>query len=201
MTVTTGGGGRPRDENATRRVLEATLALLAERGLSDVRVDDVVSRAGVAKTTVYRRWPSRAHLILDAVEFAVGPREVKETGNVVADLLALVRALHHSLVGNPIGRALPHVGIAALQDPELADRYRQRIIDPLRGQAIRLVRQGCQEGRFPLVADPALVVDALVGAVIHRIAVLGEDISLEDLETLAGMLLSQDFDASGDRRV
>lgn len=162
------GPGRPRDPHLDRLVRDATLALLLERGYAALRVDDVVRRSGVAKTTIYRRWASLAELVLDTVVDALGPRAVPVTDDVDADLEALVRAIHHSLVDNPVGWSLPAIGIDLSRDPELGREYRRRVIDPPREQAIALIRRGIQQGRFRADVDPATLADAISGIWVYR---------------------------------
>src|SRR5580692_4014518 len=81
--------GRPRSEQADRAILQAAAELLAERGLHGMSIEEVASRAGVAKATVYRRWPSRGALALDAflAEFTE-LQPLPDTGFLRDDLLA-----------------------------------------------------------------------------------------------------------------
>ncbi|WP_257210817.1 helix-turn-helix domain-containing protein [Actinomyces ruminis] len=72
-----GRGGRPRDTALDKRILQETFALLTERGLHGLRADQVAARAGVPKSTIYRRWSSLAELAVDAVDAALGPREFR----------------------------------------------------------------------------------------------------------------------------
>ncbi len=155
--------GRPRDRRIDPLVREATLALLVDGGYAALRIDDVARRAGVAKTTIYRRWASLAELVLDTVEDALGPRVVPETGDVEADLEAVVRAVHQSLVANPVGWSLPALGLDLSRDPVLGRDYRRRIIEPPRDQAIRLVRKGQELGRFDAAVAAETLVDAVAG--------------------------------------
>lgn len=66
--------GRPRDASVDVRVLRETFGLLAEKGFRGLRIDEVARRAGVPKSTIYRRWPSLVDLAVDAVDAALGPR-------------------------------------------------------------------------------------------------------------------------------
>jgi AcrR family transcriptional regulator len=149
------------------------LRLLADKGYPAIRIDDVAVAAGVAKTTIYRRWPSLGALALDAVEEALGPRELPDTGDVRADLGALVRLVHTSMVANPIGWALAAAGLDLMRDPALVVDYRRRFIDPLRTRGIVLLRRGRAQGLFDPDLDPEVVVDAFSGAFVLR-RLLGE---------------------------
>jgi AcrR family transcriptional regulator len=160
--------GRPRNPGVDPRVRDATLALLAERGYTGLRIDDVARASGVAKSTIYRRWPSLALLVLETVESALGPREVPLTGDVEADLATLVTVVHDSLTTNPVGWTLPGIGIDLMRQPELAAQYRRRFIDPLRDLAITLLRRGAAEGRFNPEIDPETLVDAVAGTILYR---------------------------------
>jgi AcrR family transcriptional regulator len=184
--------GRPRDPDVDARVRDATLALLVERGYAGLRIDDVARASGVAKTTIYRRWPSLALLVLDAVEAALGPRDVPLTGDVEADLEMLVAVVHHSLVSDPVGRIVPAIGLDLLRQPDLAAEYRRRFVAPLREQAVALIRRGMNEGVFAADADPEGVVDAVAGTLVYR-RLLGEPApTLEALTAIAVAVLRPD---------
>src|ERR1700704_5854309 len=78
--------GRPREARADRAILSATLELMAEHGVHDLRVDDVADRAGVGKATIYRRYRSKDELVTDAVATLVGEIEIPDTGSTRSDL-------------------------------------------------------------------------------------------------------------------
>src|SRR6476620_10356561 len=85
--------GRPRSQEADRAILTATVELLAERGLAAMSIEEVAARAGVGKTTIYRRWPSKGLLALDA--FVGSFREeqpLPDTGTLRGDLLSALHA-------------------------------------------------------------------------------------------------------------
>src|SRR5579859_4020203 len=179
--MTNAQAGRPRDTDATARVLGATLRLLDSPGFAGLRMDDIARESGVAKTTIYRRWPSMSALVVDAMEAALGSRTIAETGDVEADLRALVTAVHRSMARTPVVRALPLIAVELLQQPGLAEQYRARVVDPARDRAIRLVRKGIREGVFRPDIDPSLVVDTVIAPVIYRRVVLHQDLSLPKL--------------------
>lgn len=162
------GLGRPRDPRVAPTVRAATLRLLAKRGYAALRIDDVVAESGVAKTTIYRRWPSLDALVLDAMDDALGTRTVPETGDPLADLEALVRLLWTSLVHNPIGWQLPAIGLSLAQLPDLGEHYRSRVIDPVRNQAIDLLTQARDAGQAAITVEPVLLVDAIAGVFVFR---------------------------------
>lgn len=162
------GPGRPRDPGVDCRVMDATLGMLAERGYAALRIDEIVKSSGVAKTTIYRRWPSLPLLVLDTMQAALGDRRPPSTGDPLADLEATLTIVHESLVANPVGWNLPAIGMDLLRQPDLVDEYRRRFVLPLRAHAIELVRQGTARGVFRPVADAAQIVDAVSGAFAFR---------------------------------
>ena len=147
---------------------EATLGLLRDRGYTRLRIDDVAAGAGVAKTTLYRRWPSLSALVLDALASAIGPRDVSLTGDAMTDLETLTDAMYTTVVTGPLAETVRAIGADLVHQPDLAADYRRRFVDPLRDQAIAIIVQGRRDGTFATDTDAALVVDALIGPVIYR---------------------------------
>src|SRR5438067_8052092 len=90
--------GRPRSARAHRAILAAALALLAEEGFEAMSMEGVAARAGVGKSTIYRRWASKEALLIEAVSSIHAEAPIVDTGNIRDDLLALARA---GLQGSP----------------------------------------------------------------------------------------------------
>jgi AcrR family transcriptional regulator len=84
--------GRPRDARADRAIIAATLELIADRGVRELRMGDVAQRAGVGKAAIYRRYRSKDELVSDAVATLVSEIAIPDTGSTRADLLALMNA-------------------------------------------------------------------------------------------------------------
>lgn len=190
MTVSSPGTrGRPRDTAIDEVVLSATVRLLAERGYTGLRVDDVAARARVAKTTVYRRWPSLAHLAVAAIERALGDRTVTPTGDLLADADRLVEVALTPLTES--GRTLLAAALAVheQQDAELRTRYRTRIIDPVRDQAVALIRDGVERGQLVPGTDAEALADAVIGGLVYRLAVLGEPVGQEEARSFVRAVL------------
>lgn len=117
----------PRDPRAVRtcaRVVEAAAAVLAETGFEQITVDAVAERAGVARSTIYRHWPERATLWLEAFERLCPPLESPATGSLATDLARLADRLADGLWNDTWGRIAPSLASAAQRDPDLADRAR-----------------------------------------------------------------------------
>src|SRR6202042_1003421 len=128
--VTTDAGaprrGRPRSEKARVAVLDAAAELLLARGLSAVSMDVVAERAGVSKATIYRWWPTKETLALDALytEWDAVRPQPRDTGSLRGDLLSLLRPWVRRAGGKPYGRVLAALLAEAQTDPVFAADYR-----------------------------------------------------------------------------
>src|SRR5262249_5979605 len=98
--------GRPRSEAADRAILDASVDLLANRGLSGLTLEGVAERAGCSKATIYRRWPSKLHLVVEAVS-QLPPLPEPDTGKLAGDLRALLRGFVRILHRTPLSRVMP----------------------------------------------------------------------------------------------
>ena len=111
--------GRPRDASVDVRVLRETFGLLAEKGFRGLRIDEVARRAGVPKSTIYRRWPSLVDLAVDAVDAALGPREREPSQDPLADLSALIVQAHSYIAASPLADVLPQIALELIGRPRL----------------------------------------------------------------------------------
>src|SRR5438309_2263197 len=116
--------GRPREARADRAIIAAALELMAERGVHEVRMDDVAERAGVGKATIYRRYRSKDELVTDALATLVGRIEIPDTGSTRSDLLALMRQAVELYSGSLAAKLMPTVVDEMRRSPELANAVR-----------------------------------------------------------------------------
>ncbi len=166
------GRGRPRDPARGEAIREATLELLEELGYTGLTMVDVAERAGVAKTTIYRRWNSKAEMVLDAIAEQVEPREVEETGDPIADLHRVIAQFY----GRVSGRDHPNLPISPaelLREAELADVFHKRFVRPMREHACALAERAIEKGRLRADVDPMGLVDTLAATAIYKPVVLG----------------------------
>jgi AcrR family transcriptional regulator len=111
----------PRVVRTRRQVLDATTELLGQHGFERLTIDAVAERSGVARSTIYRHWPTPAELMREAFDGLCGASEVRDTGDLHADLLAAMRELRTMLLTSPLGASLPSLIGAAAHDPALHD--------------------------------------------------------------------------------
>jgi AcrR family transcriptional regulator len=151
-------------ENAT---LAATYELLTETGLSGVSVDEVSRRSGVAKTTIYRHWPTRSALLLEAcMQFA--PRlQPPNTGTLRGDLTAITLTMAQRLENSRWSAALPSVIDAAERDPDIAElqaRQHAGIMAAFGAIATRAKERGELDEAY----DPSELTAAIAGPLFYR---------------------------------
>ncbi|MBW8480785.1 TetR/AcrR family transcriptional regulator [Actinomadura parmotrematis] len=171
MTQTTARPpGRPRSERAEKAILEATLDLLGEEsGVAGVSIEAVAARAGVGKTTIYRRWANKEALIVSALAYGKDPLPEPPGHSARADLLELVRALAAGRNG-PHGRCFHNVVGGAEKFPALYERYQHDVIEPRRELMRGVLRRWVERGEFRPDLDLDVVVTLLVGAATLKTA-------------------------------
>ncbi len=162
--------GRPRSAQADRAIMDAAAEVLAERGLAGMSIEEVAARAGVGKTTIYRRWTSRGTLALDAflAEFQ-GQQPLPDTGSLHDDLLAALRAWIRSVTGTSAGPILASLIAEAQRDPGLAASWRGRVVERLRDQHKIMLDRAVARGEIAAGTDYDVVLDLMFGAAYHRL--------------------------------
>jgi len=164
------GRGRPRSSEADRAILAAAIGLLGERGLAAMSIEEVAARAGVGKATIYRRWPSKGLLALDAFVVSFRAEQpLPDTGTLRGDLLAALRTWVHAVTSGSAGRLLASLIGEAQHDPELHGAWRDRVLQPLRAQHRIMLERGVARGEIPATVDFDVVLDLFFGAAQHRL--------------------------------
>jgi AcrR family transcriptional regulator len=183
------GRGRPRDEATRRRILKAALHLMDETSFTQVTMEAIAEQAGASKTTVYRWWPNKAQLAIEAFREAVAPElPLRDTGSLRADLTAQMQNFARVLSGRG-GRMLRSFLVAARCDPEVADAFRAMWSNPRRAEAKAMLRQKQANGQLRKDADLDLVLDSLYGPLYYRFLVKNELPSQKYAESLAALVI------------
>ncbi|MCX4977497.1 TetR/AcrR family transcriptional regulator [Streptomyces sp. NBC_00620] len=162
--------GRPRSEKAREAILDAAAELLLERGLSAVSMDTVAARAGVSKATIYRWWPTKETLAADALyhEWADVP-PARDTRSLRGDLRSLLRPWVRLADRRPYGRVIAALLTQAQTDPQFAEEYRTRFVEPRREQARAIFQRAIERGEISADTKIEVVLDLLYGPVYHRL--------------------------------
>ena len=134
-------------------------------------MDAVAERAGVSKATIYRWWPTKETLALDALyhEWAAVRPAARETGSLRGDLLSLLRPWVRLVGKRPYGRVIAALVAEAQADPAFAEQYRERFVEPRRAQARPILLHAIERGELPATTDIELALDLLYGPLYHRL--------------------------------
>ena len=163
--------GRPRSERARLAILDAAADLLAESGLSGTTIEAIAARAGVSKVTIYRWWPNRGAVAVDAFfhrhEATI---QFGDSGDVAQDLIEQVEALIGAFRGGP-GRIVAELIGAAQSDPTLAAGVRDRWVIPRRAATKAVFQRAVERGQMRAGLDPDVVLDQIYGAVYFRVMI------------------------------
>lgn len=159
--------GRPRDEGIDRAVFAAVLDVLRTRGYKAVTVAGIARRAGRARASIYRRWPSKPHLVADCIVSTMGASPAPDTGTLRKDLTAAVGTLERAFSG-PLSQALPGLVADMAHDPELAQAVRRQVLAPRRKSMRDALERARARGEIRATTDVEVLLDLLVGPFYFR---------------------------------
>lgn len=181
------GSRRPGGRSARVRqaVLDATLAELADGSYETLRIEDIAARAGVNKTTVYRRWPTKADLVADAA-LANSSRAVPvpDTGTLEGDLRELARAVAANIGREPGRRTTRNLVAVACASEEVAERMAAFWSERLALTRV-VVERAVARGEADPDVDPHVVIETLVGTLYVRLLLTGEPVGPDVADDVA----------------
>lgn len=181
--------GRPRDHRVDVSVVDATRTLLLEDGLAAITVEAVAARAGVGKAAIYRRYPSKMHLVFAAAIHDVDVATPPDQGSLVADLTALLGDIAASL-DNPIARrVLPAMLLEMDADDDVTERLSRTFVTREHEIIGEVLDRGVARGELPSKPDVAEAQAHLVGPVFAWIYVLRRPIDDAQLARHAALLV------------
>ena len=165
--------GRPRDRDVDDRILLAAFEQLVRVGYGGLSIEAVAADAGVAKTTVYRRYPTKRDLVIAAL------REETPFEPMPSDLTAhealegFVRQAIHALIDSGAVRILGSLLVEDQREPGLLDVFRERVLGPRRGLVMAMLQRGIERGEIRPDIDPLIVTEMVAGAVFGHHVILG----------------------------
>lgn len=160
--------GRPRDTQVHRAVLEATLDILAEKGWGGLTMEGVAARAGTAKGTVYRWWPTKEDLVVEALVVTSSPyRPAPDTGSFRDDVLIVLEPMVRAL-REPRARLLASLVFETSRNEKLADAFYQSVIRARRAHLLDAAERAIARGELRDDVDLELLVDTGVAQVLYR---------------------------------
>jgi AcrR family transcriptional regulator len=173
--------GRPRSTTADTAILAATREALVELGWSKLTLGDVATRAGVAKTTLYRRWAGKNELVVDAVAELFDELHLPDRGTLAADIEGVVLQFATILARPEAKSGLMAVVAESIRDDALRERIRESIVDRQKCLVVEGRARAQARGELPPETDPEeaartadLIFDVVAGAVVHRTLVSAE---------------------------
>lgn len=185
--------GRPRDPDVDEAILAATLDVLAEQGYARLTIDGVALRAGVAKTTLYRRWATKEALVLDAIAYVrFGNRpDPPDSGSLRRDMLSYLRALIRYRRAQ--SDAIAALASEILANRELAEAFRRQLVSGITGGFHTIVERAVERGELPTSTDLDLLAGLPMALVHYHRVMTGEPAD----EGLAKRIVDQFFNAAG----
>jgi AcrR family transcriptional regulator len=166
----------PRGAGRDAAICDAALALLAEVGYDRMSMDAVAARAHASKATVYRRWPGKRELVLDAVRSrGAAHLTPPDTGSLRGDVIATLRVMADG-IGGEDAALMAGVMCAMRSTPDLADAVRIHVLEQKRYIGRALVARAIARGELPDGADPAVWHEVGAALMFFRIVVTGEPV-------------------------
>jgi AcrR family transcriptional regulator len=183
------GRGRPRDPTLDVRILEQALALLGSRGYAGLTLDDLAERTGVAKTTILRRWPSKAAVAAAAVErLALQSVDVPDSGTLRGDLHALLHGAADTFARGR-GMFVPRLMREAGHHSEITDLL-FTVIHTRRQAYRRVLALAIARGELSPTVDQELFIDLLIGPIWTRLLITGDPVTRAYVDSIVDATLT-----------
>lgn len=177
-----------RESEVRLRVLNAASDLIDRFSYDDVTIDAVARASGVGRSTLYRYWPSRQVLVLEAFTYRTNLlTHIEDTGDVGRDLYSYLVALTRCLDEGETASTVANLLAEAIHSSEFAVLYRQTLLRDRRQGFLAVLQRGRDRGQIRQDTDLETVVDALYGAIYHRLVATGEAIDGPFLRHLNGI--------------
>ena len=182
--------GRPRCEVRHQSILDATYELLHEAGFAALTIEGVAERAGVGKTTIYRRWPNKASLVVEAFLAAVAPEiHFPDTGSIREDLRSQMRRLVR-VMNSPRGQIIRSIIAGGQMDEEVAEAFRTNWVEARRVEARPVIERAIRRGELRRGLNADLVLDALYGPLYFRLLVRHDPLTRQFAESIFELVMS-----------
>ena len=166
--------GRPRSGEAHAAILQASLELIREVGFDALAMDAIAARAGVGKTTVYRRWKSKELLVVEAIDAIVRAVPDPDTGSTEGDLMVLMSATLRMYADPATAALLSGLVAAMVRSEPIAQAVRGGFVGMRREAMRRALRRGVERGELRAETDLELALDLLSGPMLWRYLIGGE---------------------------
>jgi len=153
--------------------MAATFRQLVDVGYGNLSVESVAAAAGVAKTTIYRRYPTKRDLAIAALSLELPFPDLPPGIDTRAGLRSVIALIAHAMVDTGAIRILGSLLVESNRDPDLFAVFRQRLLEPRRALVMELLRRGIERGEVRPETDPLIVTEMMAGAIFAHHAILG----------------------------
>jgi AcrR family transcriptional regulator len=170
---------RTPSATAHKKVLDAAIQLIEERGIDGTSMDAIAQLSGVSKATVYKHWKDKETLFIDVIVSLADKPPQFDTGNVRQDLIEYLRYLFRVEKSERLMKVWPRIIGHAAANPNFGVALQKHAFQPRRAQVADILARGATRGEFPPEVDPNFAMDLLIGPIMHR--------------RFAGNVLSEDF--------
>lgn len=158
--------GRPRSADCDQAILAAATAELIEHGYFGLSIESVAARAGVAKTTIYRRWPGKDELVLAAISQVKGPLPRPPGVSVRADLLHILEGMRLRWLDSDHGKLMQRLAADGLARPDIYRQFREQVVAPRQQVVFDVLRRGAERGEIRADYDEAWINEMLVSPLV-----------------------------------
>jgi AcrR family transcriptional regulator len=161
-----------RNERSRRAILDATVALVSELGYEQASIEAIAKRAGVGKQTIYRWWPSKGAVALEALDESLATVvDFADTGDIVADLRSHMTRVTDLLGSTQVGTVIQGLIAEAQSDPALSRAHLDKVIEPANAFWLARILRAQASGELRADADAQTIIDMLFGAMYFRLLV------------------------------
>lgn len=168
-TIVSRKAGRPRSEQARQSITDATNKLLLHMSVRDISIEAIAKKAGVGKTTIYRWWPNKVAIILEAISGPMSVLPAPVSGEDAKDLLVRQIERFGRLSRGRGGKVIAEVFAEAQGNAETLNLFYQNFMLQHEEIMANIIEQGKQSGQFRQDVDTALAVDAVYGSIFYRL--------------------------------
>jgi AcrR family transcriptional regulator len=184
-------GAAVLQENVTKAIGAAVIAELAEVGYARLSIESVARRAGVGKTAVYRRWPSKQQMVVAVVSEVAGVAiPVIDTGSLAGDVHAFLHEAYEGLRLPVVRAILPDLFAEGSRRRELGDDLLATVRDPRRARAAEMIERAVQRGELDRSVDVETAMDMLAGPLYWRLAVIETPEGAQYVERLTRVVVA-----------
>jgi len=189
--------GRPRNPQRGDLILSVALQLLGERGYAGLTIDDIVARARVSKTTIYRRWPTKEELVVAAFDL-LPELQVVDRGNLIEEFVELARQYIRALHQTPLASVLPGLISEAAHNTALAQRLETTFMRR-RLPSRRIVVRGVERGELPPKVDIEVATELFMAPLVQRSLFASDRMSLRAFRTMFEIVLAGILHVHGEK--